>query len=103
MTPELQQQLDAIDAQIAALTQRKQELEAGASANWPRRITLYAYCSAERTWKKGERLGLTGEALRLFAHFEEIEIEVSVAQDGTAEVVACEGRRLEPKATPTEG
>ena len=43
-----------------------------------------------------------GVVLRLFAHFEEIEIEVSVVQDGTAEVVACEGRRLEPQATPTE-
>ena len=91
-----QHQITAIDQEIAALTARKQLIQAQVDTTWPKRLTLYAHCSTETNWEKGEGLGLTGEALQLFVHFEEIELEVEVAQDGTVTVLACDGRKVTP-------
>ena len=60
---------------------------------WPKDVTLYAHCSRETNWKIGGKIGLKDEALRLFVHFDEIALTVSVAEDGTVTVLACNGRR----------
>ncbi len=89
MAESRQQTLEAIDREIATLTARKQALLNASAAPWPRQTTLYAYCSNETNWQKGEALGLEGEALSLFAHFEEIRLDVEIAQDGTVTVLRC--------------
>ena len=90
-------QIEAIDQEIAALTARKAALHAQGNAPWPRRVTLYAHCSEDTNWEKGEALGLRGEALSLFIHFEEITLDVEVAEDGMVTILACDGRALERK------
>ena len=65
---------------------------------WPRRLTLYAHCSKETNWEKGETLGLTGEAIQLFVHFEEIALDVEVAEDGMVTILACDGRPVQREA-----
>ena len=97
MTETLHSQLDAIDQEIAALTVRKQLIQAQVDAPWPKRLMLYAYCSKDTNWEEGEKLGLTGEALSLFAHFEEIALEVEVAADGEVTVLACDGLAVTPR------
>ena len=89
-----QAQISTLDQEIAVLTARKQALQAQVDIPWPKRLTLYAHCSTETNWEKGEGLGLTGEALSLFAHFEEIALDVEVAQDGTVTALACDGRGM---------
>ena len=84
-----QAQIEAINQEIAALTARKAALQTERDAPWPRRLTLYAHCSKETNWEKGEALGLTGDALGLFMHFEEIALDVEVAEDGRVTVLAC--------------
>ena len=88
-------QIAGIDQEIAALTARKAALHAQVDAPWPRHLTLYAHCSQETNWEKGETLGLTGEALSLFMHFEEIALEVEVAEDGMVTVLACDGKPVQ--------
>ena len=84
--------IQRLDQQIAALEARKQALLETQVLPWPKRLTLSAYCSDG--WQAGEGLGLTGEALSLFAHFEEVQLEVDVAEDGTVTVVSCDGKPL---------
>ena len=84
--------IQRLDQQIAALEARKQALLATQTAPWPKRLTLYAYCSD--SWQAGEGLGLTGEALSRFAQFEEVQLEVDVAEDGIVTVVSCDGQLL---------
>ena len=88
-------QIAAIDQEIAALTARKAAMQTHVDTPWPRRLTLYAHCSAETNWEKGEALGLTGEALSLFMHFEEIALDVEVAEDGTVTILACDGKPVQ--------
>lgn len=95
MTEPLQRQLDALDQEIAALTARKQALLTTAPAPWPTRVTLYAYCSKESNWDTGETLGLEGEALSRFVHFEEVRLDVEVAEDGMVTVLACDGKAVQ--------
>ena len=92
-----QAQISILDQEIAVLTARKQALQAQVDIPWPKRLTLYAHCSTETNWEKGEGLGLTGEALQLFVHFEEIALEVEVAEDGTVTIQACDGRVVTPR------
>ena len=98
MKQPIQTQLAEIDAQIVALTARKQALEAQEASPWPKRLTLYAYCSKETNGNKGESLGLTGEALQLFVHFEEVPLNVEVGEDGAVTILACDGRAVVPDA-----
>ena len=84
--------IDKIDKQIAALEAKKQALLVAHDTPWPKRLTVYAYCSDG--WQAGEGLGLTGEALSLFADFDEVQLEVDVAEDGMVTIVSCNGMRL---------
>ena len=91
-------QIAAIDQEIAALTARKAALQARGDAPWPRRLTLYAHCAQESLWEKGEILGLTGETLSLFAHFDEIALDVEVTEDGMVTILACDGWAVQREA-----
>ena len=90
MSKTIQQQLDDISQQIAQLSIRKETLLNEQRKPWPRRLILYAYCSKDTNWEKGESLWLTGEALQLFVHFEEVRLDVEVAEDGAVTILACE-------------
>ena len=93
-----QKQIEAIDQEIAALTARKAALHAQVDAPWPKRLTLYAHCAQESLWEKGEILGLTGETLSLFAHFDEIALDVEVTEDGMVTILACDGWAVQREA-----
>ena len=100
MQDDLETQRATIERQLAALQAQQAQRQARQQAPWPRRITLYASLSKEANYEQGEKIGLTGEALRLFVHFEEIAIEVEVAQDGHCTVVGCGGRPVHGERTP---
>ena len=89
-----------IDQEIAALTARKQVPNGPRPARWPKRLRLYACCSKDDNYEKGEDLELTGEALRLFAHFEEVSLDVEVAEDGAVTILSCNGHAVVPDARP---
>ena len=91
----IQAQLTEIDAQIAALTARKKALEVQRVLAWPKRLRLYAHCTKEENWDKGDALGLTDAALRLFVHFDEVALDVEVAENGTVTILACDGHALQ--------
>lgn len=46
------------------------------------KTTIYAYVDRDTAWEKGEKLGLKGEALRMFSHFNEIKLEIEIDEDG---------------------
>ena len=94
MSIAIQQELDDLARQIVQLDARKQLLLEEQKRSWPKRLTLYAYCSKETNWSKGESLGLTGEALQLFVHFEEVPLNVEVGEDGAVTILACDGRAV---------
>ena len=59
-------------------------------------IKAYVHGSRESMWDEGEKLGLQGEALRLFSFaLYEIQLELDVNDDGSTEIVAVNGRRFE--------
>jgi hypothetical protein len=63
------------------------------------RATIYLHSNKESNWTLGEKLGLTGEALRLFMYAcTEVAVEIEVSQDGSATIVAVDGRSLEQKS-----
>lgn len=97
-----QHEIVALDEEIARLTARKQPLQEVVAAPWPKRLLLYAHCSKETNWEKGKMLGLTGEALQLFVHFEEVALEVEVAEDGMVTVLACDGRPVQRETEEKE-
>lgn len=37
----------------------------------------------------------TGDALRLFVHFEEVRLDVEVAENGRVTILACDGRAVQ--------
>ena len=90
-----QQQIDAIDQEIAALRARRQALLQVTAAPWPKRLPLYAQIGGTHIWDIGEQILLTGEALRRFVHFAEVRLDVEVAEDGSVTVLACDGQQLE--------
>ena len=103
MSLTLSQQIKTIDAEIACLQLRKDTLEAQrAAAPWPQQTRIYASLSKDNMWDWGSALGLTGDALALFRHFNEIALDIQVAQDGRVTILACDGRPLSP-AKQTEG
>ena len=103
MSLPLFQQITALDAGIARLQLRKDALEAQRpAAPWPRQTRIYASLSKDNMWDWGSALGLTGDALTLFRHFDEIALDIQVAQDGKVTLLACNGRPLSP-AKQTEG
>lgn len=65
------------------------------------RVDIYLHGNSESLWEKGEALGLTDEALRLFSFScYEVKIELDVdEQTGASTIVAVDGRKLEPRNT----
>lgn len=62
------------------------------------RADIYVHSSRDSMWNKGEQLGLTGEALKLFS-FVGCEVKLTIEVDettGDAVIVAVDGRNLEP-------
>ena len=55
--------------------------------------TICAEISREKADTKGEELGLTGEALRVFSYFNEVEIEIEV-DEKTGLVKKVEGKEV---------
>ena len=98
MSKSLHSQVEAIDQEIAALRARRQALLQVTAPPWPKRLTLYAQIDDAHTWDLGEQIQLTGEALQLFVHFEEVRLDVEVAEDGSVTVLACDGKQLERKS-----
>ena len=90
-----EQALAGIDREIAALTARKQALLDARAASWPKQVRLYASCDKNHAWEMGEQLGLTAEAVRLFVCFQEVSLDVEVAQDGRVTVLRCDGKAVE--------
>lgn len=84
-----------INAEIIRLTARRQALQEAVAAPWPKRLTLYARCSEDSLWEKGQQLGLEGDRLSLFAHFSEVALEVEVAEDGVVTVLTCNGKPMQ--------
>lgn len=99
----ISQQIKALDAEIAGLQLRKDALEAQRAAGpWPKQTRIYADLSKDDMWDWGSALGLNGKALALFRHFNEIALDIEVAEDGRVTLMACDGRPLLP-AKQTEG
>mgnify|MGYP001560328397 FL=1 len=90
-----QQELATIDHEIAALEARKQALLNASAAPWPKHVRLYASCDKNHAWEMGEQLGLTAEAVRLFVCFQEVSLDVEVAQDGRVTILGCGGKAVE--------
>ena len=62
------------------------------------RTDIYVHSSRDSMWNKGEQLGLTGEALKLFS-FVGCEVKLTIEVDektGDVVIVAVDGRKLEP-------
>ena len=96
MSESVHQRLAAIDREIAALRARRQALLQVAAAPWPKRLPLYAHITDAQTWDIGEQIQLDGDALRRFVHFEEVRLDVEVAEDGEVTVLACDGSKVTP-------
>lgn len=43
---------------------------------------IFASISKETAYEKGEQIGLTGEALTMFKHFNEVKLEIEIDADG---------------------
>lgn len=58
---------------------------------------MYASGSKESMWDEGERLGLSGEALRMFSHgLDEVTLDLQVDTDtGVVLIIAVDGRVVE--------
>ena len=95
MSESRQHQLAALDHEIAALTARKQVLLDASTAPWPKHVRLYASCDKNHAWEMGEQLGLATEALRLFVCFQEVSLDVEVAQDGRVTILRCGEKAVE--------
>jgi len=46
------------------------------------KTTIYASISKEDAYQKGKEIGLTGKALEIFEHFNEVELEIEVEDSG---------------------
>ena len=62
------------------------------------KATVYLHSNKESMWDLGVKLGLTSEALSLFKYACcEVKVELEVAADGNAVIVAVDDRPLGPK------
>lgn len=43
---------------------------------------IYAYINKTSAYDKGKQIGLSGEALEMFVHFNEVELEIEVEDNG---------------------
>ena len=95
MSESFDEQVMAINAQIATLDARKRALLEAQHGRWPQRVTLYAHCREDTLWAIGTQMGLTGAQLEMFAHFTEVALKVEVAEDGSVQILACDGKALQ--------
>jgi hypothetical protein len=59
------------------------------------RATIYLHSSKESNYELGEKLGLSGDALRLFSFaLCEVKVDVDVESDGNCRIVAVDGKAL---------
>lgn len=59
------------------------------------KTTFYLHSDKESNYQKGEKLGLTGEALKKFAYaLCEVTIKAEVADDGTCEIISIDGMKV---------
>lgn len=59
---------------------------------------MYLHGSKESNYEKGVQLGLSDKALENFVYaLYEVKFDVNVDKDGNTEIVAVDGRKLEPK------
>lgn len=61
------------------------------------KTTIYLHADRDSLWEKGERLGLAGEALRMFS-FTACEVEVGIdvnMETGESTIVTLDGRVLQ--------
>jgi len=60
------------------------------------RTDIYVHSSRDSMWEKGEQLGLTGEALKLFSYVGcEVKLTIEVDEKtGDAVIVAADDRPL---------
>ena len=89
------EQLMAINAQIDTLEARKRALLETQHPPWPKRVLLYASCREDSLWTMGMQLGLTGARLEMFAHFTQVALTVEVAEEGSVQILACDGKALQ--------
>jgi len=56
---------------------------------WPKRVSVFVHANNKETmYEKGEKIGLTGNALRMFSYAcSEVEVILEVKMDGTAKIV----------------
>ena len=71
-----------IDEQIAKAKRDLEELERRKTLTFPQEIEIHAYASRDHLYDDGEKIGLSGEALRMFAHAEQYIIICRVDSDG---------------------
>ena len=77
--------MSSIDDQIKDARLKLERLERIKNSidfSFPQKIQINAYASKESLYSMGEKLGLTGDALRMFAHAQEYFIICSVDADG---------------------
>lgn len=60
------------------------------------KAAVYLHASRESMWEKGEELGLSGEALKMFSFAcTEVRVDLSVDEGtGEARIVAVDGRAV---------
>lgn len=85
----------------ASGVQEMRESDAGAGEAEAREkiVEIYVHGSRDSNWEQGEKLGLTGEALRMFSFFCEVKLSLSVNMEtGEAKIIAVDDRPLQPEA-----
>lgn len=59
------------------------------------RTNVYLYGNRDLMWQEGERLGLTGEALKMFSYAcYEVKVTLEIGDGGEANIVAVDDREL---------
>ena len=87
----LQIQMDNLQAQIDAIQLQYDAIVAEQALPWPKLITLTAWTDSFSAQSEGERIGLTGDALHLFAQQDTVEIVYEVSEDGTSTKISYNG------------
>ncbi len=53
------------------------------------KTTIYAEINKESAYEKGEKIGLSGEALEMFKHFNEVELAIEVEDSGVVSKITA--------------
>jgi hypothetical protein len=87
----LEKELEVARARVRVL-EDKIEKRGG---EWPRRITMWVNGCKEHAREMGEEIGLEGEAQHDFSYaLYEVEFVLSVNEDGSYEIISCDGKKL---------